>query len=91
MEQAGIRELKQNASAVVAAAANGEPIIITDRGRPVAQLSRIADSALDRLRAAGRVREASKRLADLPDPDLDPLPGPPLSATLSAMRDEERY
>ena len=89
METAGIRELKQNASAVVAAAANGEPIIITDRGRPVAQLSRIGDSALDRLRAAGRVREASKRLAELPDPE--PAPGPPLSPALRARRDEERY
>jgi prevent-host-death family protein len=89
MKQAGIRELKQNASMVVAAAANGEPIVITDRGRPVAQLSRIADSALDRLRAAGRVLEASKRLADLPDPE--PLPGASISEALSAMRDGERY
>jgi prevent-host-death family protein len=88
MKQAGIRELKQNASAVVAAASDGQPVIITDRGRPVAQLSRIAESALDRLRAAGRVREASARLAHLPDPE--PLPGTPLSTTLERMRDEER-
>jgi len=30
--------LKQNASAVVARAAAGEPLIVTDRGRPVARL-----------------------------------------------------
>ncbi len=89
MEQAGIRELKQNASAVVAAAANGQPVIITDRGRPVAQLSRIAESALDGLRAAGRVHEPTGRLADLPDPE--PLPGALLSTTLASMRDDERY
>ena len=89
MKQAGIRELKQNASAVVAAAAAGEPIIITDRGRPIAQLSGIADSALGRLRAAGRVREASIRLVDLPDPE--PLPGQSLSEVLTVMRDDERY
>jgi len=34
----GIRELKQNASAVVARAARGEALLVTDRGRPVARL-----------------------------------------------------
>ena len=34
----GIRELKQNASAVVARAARGETLVVTDRGRPVARL-----------------------------------------------------
>jgi len=34
----GIRELKQNASAVVARAARGEALVVTDRGRPVARL-----------------------------------------------------
>lgn len=91
MERAGIRELKQNASAVVAAAASGRSVIITDRGRPVAQLSPIAASPLDRLRAAGRVREATTRLSELPDPDPTPASGPSLSATLAAMRDDERY
>ncbi|MCX6410098.1 MAG: type II toxin-antitoxin system prevent-host-death family antitoxin, partial [Actinobacteria bacterium] len=37
MDQIGIRALKQNASAVVARAAAGEALIITDNGRPVAQ------------------------------------------------------
>jgi prevent-host-death family protein len=36
MKTAGIRELEQNASAVVAVA--GEVVTITDRGRPVARL-----------------------------------------------------
>lgn len=36
MSQVGVRALKQNASAVVADAAAGREITITDRGRPVA-------------------------------------------------------
>ena len=39
MESVGIRELRQNASQVVARAAAGEVITITDRGRPVAQMT----------------------------------------------------
>jgi prevent-host-death family protein len=38
MESVGIRELKQNASAVVARAEKGETITITVQGRPVAQI-----------------------------------------------------
>lgn len=87
MKSAGIRELKQNASAVVAAAAAGDVVTITDRGREVAQLSPIAQSPLERLRAAGLVREATLRLADLPYPQ----PGAPISDVLLAMRDEERF
>ncbi|MFN2486319.1 MAG: type II toxin-antitoxin system Phd/YefM family antitoxin [Acidimicrobiia bacterium] len=37
MSVVGIRALKQNASAVVAEAASGELVTITDRGRPVAR------------------------------------------------------
>lgn len=87
MDEAGIRELKQNASAVVSAARSGDIVIITDRGRPVAQLSPVASSPFERLRAAGLVRPATRRLADLPAPE----PGPALSAVLADMRDDERY
>jgi prevent-host-death family protein len=38
MEKVGIRELKQNASAVVSRAEHGETIEITVQGRPVAKL-----------------------------------------------------
>lgn len=87
MEKAGIRELKQNASAVVAAAASGQTVIITDRGREVARLGPIARSPLEQLRAAGLLREASGTLADLPYPE----PGAPISDVLAAMREDERY
>lgn len=38
MARIGIRELRQHASKHVAAAAAGEEIIVTDRGKPVARL-----------------------------------------------------
>lgn len=87
MVEVGIRALKQNASAVVAEAAAGETIQITDRGRPVAQLSAIPSSPLQRLLSAGRARPPRRSLGDLPAP----VEGPSLSAELSRMREAERY
>lgn len=87
MAEVGIRALKQNASAVVALAAAGETIMITDRGRPVAQLAPVPSSRLEALVRAGLARPARRNIADLSAPE----PGPGLSATLAAMRDEERY
>lgn len=83
----GIRALKQNASAVVAAAAAGDTITITDRGRPVAQLTPLPESRLDRLVELGRARPARRDIRDLPAPEV----GPSLSAELEAMRSDERY
>jgi prevent-host-death family protein len=90
MERAGIRELKQNASAVVSAAAAGRSVVITDRGRPVAQLSPIAGTELQRMRAAGLVRDATRRLADLSDPEPAGADETSPSDALEAMRDDER-
>lgn len=87
METVGIRALKQNASAVVADAAAGETIIITDRGRPVAQISPLPRSPLQRLIDSGLARPPRRDVRDLPAPE----PGPSLSAELTAMRDAERY
>lgn len=83
----GIRALKQNASAVVAEAAGGETVVITDRGRPVAQLTAIPASRLRALVTAGRARAAKRRLSDL----SPPAPGPSLSSELAVMRDDERF
>ena len=66
MEQVGVRALQQNASAVVARAAAGETIEITDRGRPVAQLLPIARVRLDGLTAAGAARPARRRVSEMP-------------------------
>ncbi len=47
--QVGIRELKAHLSEYVGKAAAGEHIVVTDRGRPVAQLSGLDDqSTLER-------------------------------------------
>lgn len=87
MAQVGIRALKQNASAVVAGVAAGESVTITDRGRPVARMTAIPVSRLEGLLESGHARPPRRRLADLPAPE----DGPSLSATLAAMRDDERY
>ncbi|MBN9327087.1 type II toxin-antitoxin system prevent-host-death family antitoxin [Cellulomonas sp. 73-145] len=87
MSQVGIRALKQNASAVVAEVVAGETVTITDRGRPVAQLSPIPSSPLHRLIAAGVARSARRSIAELPAPQ----PGSALSDELASMRGAERY
>lgn len=87
MSEVGIRALKQNASAVVAAAASGDVVVITDRGRPVAQLSALPSTDLSRLLESGRARPARRRLADLPPA----VAAPSLSQELAAMRDAERF
>ena len=87
MSEVGIRALKQNASAVVAEAAAGETVTITDRGRPVARMSPIVKSRLLALVGEGRARPARRALADLPTPE----PGPDLTTALAEMRGDERY
>lgn len=83
----GIRALKQNASAVVASAVSGDVVTITERGRPVAHLTALPTSPVERLVEAGRVRPPSREIRDLPPA----APGPTLSDVLTAMRDDERY
>lgn len=87
MTEVGIRALKQNASAVVADAAAGETVTITDRGRPVAQMTSIPATPLQRMLRSGRARSPRRDIRELPVP----VPGVGLSAELAAMRDSERY
>lgn len=82
----GLRALKQNPAAAVQAAAAGELVLITNRGRPTAQMLPISTSPLADLRAAGLVREARRSTAELPEPML----GLALSASLSDLRAGER-
>lgn len=89
MSEVGIRALKQNASAVVAEAASGEIVTITDRGRPVAQMTPIPASRLQALIDAGHARVGRHRLAELPSPA--PAPGSSLSSELESMRADERH
>ncbi len=86
----GIRELKQNASKVVARAAAGETVTITDRGRPVAQLTPLPTSRLDQLIAAGLATPATRDMRELPPPMPHPDGPTAGSDALRAMRDDER-
>lgn len=87
MRRAEIRELQQHAYAMVAEVVQGETVTITDRGRPVAQLSPLPASRFDQMLAAGVIRPASRRLQDLPPAEE----GEALTPTLLEMRDDERY
>jgi antitoxin (DNA-binding transcriptional repressor) of toxin-antitoxin stability system len=87
MAEVGIRTLKQKASAVVAQAAAGETVTITDRGRPVAQMTAIPSSRLRRLVDSGGARLPRRSIKDLPAPKR----GPKLTDELAALRDAERY
>lgn len=89
MSTVGIRALKQNASAVVAQAAAGEAVTITDHGKPVAMLVPYPASPLERLRASGQLRPAKRDIKDLPPP-LPNTSGAPLSEILREMR-EDRF
>ena len=88
MARIGIRELRQNASEYVRRAEKGETIEVTDRGRPVAQLTPLPQpkSILDRWIAEGKARPATGRLEDLPPP----RPLPPGSPSTQQILDELR-
>lgn len=91
MSEVGIRALKQNASKVVAEAAGGELVTITDRGRPVAQMTPVPESRVEALIAAERARPALRSFRDLPAPARRRRDQPALSEELERMREAERY
>jgi prevent-host-death family protein len=69
MKLVPVRELQQHASAVLRRVKRGETLGITDRGTLVAVLAPPATvGGAARLVATGRVRQATRRLADLPAP-----------------------
>ncbi len=88
----GVRELRQNLSVYLRRVKAGESFDVTERGHPVARLSPASgDSGWDRLVAEGKVRAATRRLADLPPPLELPPGATPLSEILREMRDGERF
>lgn len=91
MASVGVRELRQQASAVLRRVAAGESVVVTDRGRPIARLSPInSSSGIAELRAAGLVREPLRRMSDAPVAVKPPAKGITAAAALAAMRDDER-
>jgi prevent-host-death family protein len=86
-ERVGVRALQQNASAIVARAAGGEVVEITDRGRPVAALGPLARGRLATLIEAGLARPARLRVQDL----APPIPLTPGARSLSELLAEARH
>ena len=92
MATIGVRELRQNASAVLRRVLRGESIEITQRGRPVAMLVPLPpeDDVVERLITQGLATPAKGNLSDLPPP-LKPKPGSMLpSEALAELRSDER-
>jgi prevent-host-death family protein len=87
-EKVGIRALQQNASAVIARAAAGETVDVTDRGRAVAQIVPLAKGRLAALIQSGLARPARRRVADLAPPI--PAHGRSLGDLLEQARSDER-
>lgn len=90
-ESVGLRALQQNASAVVARAAAGEEVVITDRGRPCARIVPLRPRArtLQDMIDEGLVVPATRALKDLPPP-IDLPGGPSASEILAEMREADR-
>jgi prevent-host-death family protein len=90
MARVGIRQLRQNASALIRRAVAGETIEVTEHGRPVARIVPLrGGSVLDQMIAEGRATQARGELLDLKA--LPPVAGRPLlSEVLADMRNDER-
>lgn len=86
----GIRALQQHASAVVARAAAGERIVVTDRGRPTAMLMPMPHDGLDGLIAAGLARPARRPASGIAPPAPARPEDRPLSQVLAELRADER-
>jgi prevent-host-death family protein len=89
MDRVGVRELRQNLSVYLRRVRAGEPLEVTERGRPVAVLQPIGTAdAIGRLEARRvPLRRGLGNLADLPPPSQLPLE-PPLSRVLEEQRGE---
>jgi prevent-host-death family protein len=90
MTTVGIRELRQNASAVLRKVVAGETVEVTDHGHPIARIVPLhAERSLDQLVAEGRATEAHGDLLSL-EPAAAEKGGPRLSRVLEEMRADER-
>ena len=94
MQTIGVRELRQDASRWLARVRAGETFVVTDRGRPVAQLAPLTGEPVgyDALLAAGRIRpgrggDVWAALDAIGEADDGPL----ASDVLEELRSGERY
>ena len=89
----GIRELRQQASAILRRVAAGEAIQITEHGHPIARIVPLNPGVLDQMVLEGRATESAGDLLDLLD-NLG-LPAEAVGAmlpseALSELRSDER-
>jgi len=96
MRAAGVREVKNQLSKYLRLVAQGETVLVTDRGRVIAQLApppaAIApaiseDEALSRLSAAGKLRLPRRRV---PSPGAGPVEGVPAGVDAARILAEVR-
>jgi prevent-host-death family protein len=85
----GIRELKQNPSAVLAEVKNGEVVTITERGVPIARIVPAALSPLEEMIASGEVRVPNGKLSEALD-QITPIPRAPGEKTSQEWLDWSR-
>jgi prevent-host-death family protein len=79
----GIRELRQQASAVLRRVVAGEAIEVTDHGHPIARIVPLHPGVLDQLVLEGRATEQTGDLLDLLD--TLGLPAAPRGSTLPSV------
>ncbi len=91
MKSIGVRELRQQASRYLREVERGDPIEVTDHGRPVARLVPIPrTSRADSLLLTGQLSPSAGDLLALGAP-LKPRAGVRLpSVELAALREDER-
>ena len=87
----GVRELRQEASKVLGLVKSGEIVIVTEWGKPVAEIRAIKPTSLQDLIDAGLITPAKAKF----DPKIfEPLPNPDgrsLLAEFLKEREEARY
>lgn len=90
----GLREANQRFSKIMKMVRRGQEVVLTERGKPIAKITRIAenddlglDAVIEQLAAAGKVIPAEKT-GPMPRCKLFPATAESTTATLSKLRDE---
>ncbi len=87
----GIRELRQQASAVLRRVVGGETIEVTDHGHPIARIIPLRPGGLDQFVLEGRVTAATGDLLDIAEAMGLPERGRSSpTAALAELRADER-
>jgi prevent-host-death family protein len=89
----GIRELRQQASAILKRVVAGEAIVVTEHGHPIARIVPLRPSPLEQLIIEGRATEAESNLIDALDElglPAEPAGGLLPSDALAELRADER-